>query len=62
MAVAHILKQKGSTIYTVKPDDSVQTVVDSLAQHHLDACRVIVASESVRSAAKRWQIEVPELC
>lgn len=41
MAVAHILKQKGSTVYTVKPGDSLQSVVDSLAEHRIGAVLVI---------------------
>lgn len=41
MAVTHILKSKGSTVFTVKPDDSVQTIVDTLARHRIGAVLVV---------------------
>jgi CBS domain-containing protein len=41
MAVAHILKQKGSTVFTVKPEDSVQSIVDTLARHRIGAVLVV---------------------
>lgn len=44
MAVAHILKQKGSNVLTVKPTDSVQSIVDTLAKHRIGA--VVVVNES----------------
>lgn len=37
MSVAHILKQKGNAVFTVSPSDSVQSIVDSLAQHRIGA-------------------------
>lgn len=37
MSVAHILKQKGNAVFTVAPGDSVQSIVDSLAQHRIGA-------------------------
>ena len=35
MAVAHILRQKGTSVVTVEPGDSVQTIVDMLARHRI---------------------------
>jgi CBS domain-containing protein len=37
MAVAHILRQKGTSVFTVEPGDSVQTIVDMLARHRIGA-------------------------
>jgi CBS domain-containing protein len=37
MSVAHILKQKGNAVFTVAPSDSVQSIVDALAQHRIGA-------------------------
>ena len=42
MAVAHILRQKGSEVVTVSPSDTVQTIVDTLARHRIGA--VVVGS------------------
>ena len=44
MAVAHILKQKGGNVLTVKPADSVQSIVDTLAKHRIGA--VVVVDEA----------------
>lgn len=41
MAVAHILRQKGAAVITVKPDDSVQSIVDILARHRIGAVVVV---------------------
>jgi CBS domain-containing protein len=41
MAVVHILKQKGSDVVTVKPSDTVQTIVDLLARHRIGAVVVV---------------------
>jgi CBS domain-containing protein len=41
MAVAHILRQKGSDVVTVSPSDSVQTIVDMLARHRIGAVVVL---------------------
>ena len=41
MAVAHILRQKGTTVVTVEPEDSVQTIVDMLARHRIGAVVVV---------------------
>ena len=41
MAVAHILRQKGTSVVTVEPGDSVQTVVDILARHRIGAVVVV---------------------
>lgn len=41
MAVAHILRQKGSTVYSVTPGDSVQTIVDVLAKQRIGAVLVM---------------------
>lgn len=43
MAVAHILRQKGTSVVTVEPDDSVQTIVDMLARHRIGAVVVVDA-------------------
>lgn len=48
MAVAHILRQKGSTVFTVKPDDSVQTIVDTLARHRIGAVLVVDGAGEVQ--------------
>lgn len=41
MAVAHILKQKGAAVHTVRPGDSVQSIVDLLARHRIGAVVVV---------------------
>ena len=41
MAVAHILRQKGSDVVTVSPSDTVQTIVDTLARHRIGAVVVL---------------------
>jgi CBS domain-containing protein len=41
MAVVHILKQKGSDVVTVKPSDTVQTIVDLLSRHRIGAVIVV---------------------
>jgi len=41
MAVAHILRQKGSDVVTVSPSDSVQLIVDTLARHRIGAVVVL---------------------
>jgi len=41
MAVAHILRQKGGAVITVKPDDTVQSIVDILARHRIGAVVVV---------------------
>ncbi len=41
MAVAHILRQKGSTVHSVTPGDSVQTIVDVLAKQRIGAVLVM---------------------
>lgn len=41
MAVAHILKQKGSTVISVAPHDSVQSIVDILSKHRIGAVLVV---------------------
>lgn len=41
MAVAHILRQKGTSVVTVEPGDSVQTIVDMLARHRIGAVVVV---------------------
>ena len=41
MAVAHILRQKGTSVFTVEPGDSVQTIVDMLARHRISAVVVV---------------------
>ncbi|MCB1435285.1 MAG: CBS domain-containing protein, partial [Alphaproteobacteria bacterium] len=47
MAVVHILKQKGSDVVTVKPSDTVQTIVDLLARHRIGAVVVIDAKGGI---------------
>jgi CBS domain-containing protein len=44
MAVAHILKHKGTAVVTVSPDDNVQSIVDTLARHRIGA--VVVVDEA----------------
>ena len=46
MAVAHILRQKGTSVFTVEPGDSVQTIVDMLARHRIGAVVVVDAAGS----------------
>lgn len=41
MAVVQILKQKGTDVVSVKPSDTVQTIVDLLARHRIGAVVVI---------------------
>ena len=41
MAVAHILRHKGAAVVTVTPDDSVQSIVDTLATHRIGAVVVL---------------------
>jgi len=41
MAVAHILRQKGGSVITVTPGDSVQSIVDILARHRIGAVVVV---------------------
>ncbi len=41
MAVAHILRQKGSVVHAVAPGDTVQTIVDKLSQHRIGAVLVM---------------------
>ncbi|MCA3572384.1 MAG: CBS domain-containing protein [Aestuariivirga sp.] len=41
MAVAHILRQKGSDVITVSPSDSVQSIVDTLTRHRIGAVVVV---------------------
>lgn len=41
MAVAHILRQKGSDVITVSPSDSVQSIVDTLSSHRIGAVVVV---------------------
>jgi len=47
MAVAHILRQKGSAVVTVTPHDTVQAIVDSLARHRIGAVVVLDASGAI---------------
>ena len=47
MAVAHILKQKGSAVLTVTSGDSVQSIVDMLAKHRIGAVVVVNASGGI---------------
>lgn len=47
MTVAHILKQKGGTIFTVAAKDSVQSIVDSLAKHRIGAVVVVNGSGQI---------------
>lgn len=41
MAVVHILKRKGSDVVTVKPSETVQTIVDLLTRHRIGAVVVV---------------------
>lgn len=41
MAVAHILRQKGSAVHSVVPGDSVQTIVNALGRHRIGAVLVM---------------------
>ena len=41
MAVAQILRQKGSTVYSVEPGETLQKIVDVLAQHRIGAVLVM---------------------
>lgn len=41
MAVAQILRQKGSAVVTVAPSDSVQHIVDTLNRHRIGAVVVV---------------------
>ena len=41
MAVAHILRQKGSAVFTVEPEAPVQTIVNMLATHRIGAVVVV---------------------
>ena len=41
MAVAHILKQKGRSVVTVAPAESLQSVVDTLTKNRIGAVIVI---------------------
>lgn len=41
MAVAHILRHKGSAVVTVAPEDPVQSIVDTLAAHRIGAVVVL---------------------
>jgi CBS domain-containing protein len=47
MAVAHILRQKGSDVVTVSPSDSVQTIVGLLASHRIGAVVVLDGKGSI---------------
>ncbi len=47
MAVAHILKQKGSAVVTVEPSDSVQHIVDTLNRHRIGAVVVVDPSGGI---------------
>lgn len=47
MAVAHILRQKGTSVVTVEPADSVQTIVDILARHRIGAVVVVDAAGGI---------------
>lgn len=47
MAVVHILKQKGTDVVTVRPSDTVQTIVDLLARHRIGAVVVIDAQGGI---------------
>ena len=47
MAVAHILRQKGSAVVTVDPADSVQNIVDTLARHRIGAVIVVDANGGI---------------
>jgi CBS domain-containing protein len=41
MAVAHILRKKGSDVVTVSPTDSIQLIVDMLVRHRIGAVVVL---------------------
>jgi CBS domain-containing protein len=47
MAVAHILRQKGSDVVTVSPSDSIQSIVDTLTQHRIGAVVVVDRSGGI---------------
>ena len=47
MAVAHILRQKGSDVITVSPADSVQKIVDTLTRHRIGAVVVVAADGGI---------------
>lgn len=47
MAVAQILKQKGTAVQTVRPGDTVQAIVDTLAKHRIGAVVVVNASGGI---------------
>lgn len=47
MAVAHILRQKGSGVVTVSPEDTVQCIVDTLAKHRIGAVVVLDADGGI---------------
>ena len=47
MAVAHILRQKGSDVVTVSPTDSVQMIVDTLVRHRIGAVVVLDAKDDI---------------
>lgn len=47
MAVAHILRHKGSEVVTVSPADSVQAIVDTLARHRIGAVVVVDGQGSI---------------
>jgi CBS domain-containing protein len=47
MAVAHILKQKGSAVVTASPADSVQSIVDKLAHHRIGAVVIVDAGGDI---------------
>lgn len=44
MAVAHILRHKGTAVVTVSPGHGIQSVIDTLAQHGIGA--VVVVDEA----------------
>jgi CBS domain-containing protein len=47
MAVAHILRQKGSDVVTVSPSDSIQSIVDTLTHHRIGAVVVVDRSGGI---------------
>ncbi|MCA3560897.1 MAG: CBS domain-containing protein [Aestuariivirga sp.] len=47
MAVAHILRQKGTAVVTVAPSDNVQSIVDTLARHRIGAVVVLDAEDAI---------------
>ena len=47
MAVAQILRQKGSDVVTVSPSDNVQTIVGLLASHRIGAVVVLDGKGSI---------------